>query len=103
MPANLVSILIPVYNCRDWLGRTIDSALAKSWPNCEVIALDDRLDRRQLGILQQYRGRIRIERAQRNPGQNAARNLLTSMSRGDVASLPRCRRRTDADKRLRRR
>jgi glycosyltransferase involved in cell wall biosynthesis len=32
-----VSIVIPVYNGSDYLREAIDSALAQSWPNVEVI------------------------------------------------------------------
>ena len=30
---DLVSILIPAYNAAPWLGTTIESALAQTWPH----------------------------------------------------------------------
>lgn len=40
-PRPLVSIIIPVYNGADFLAEAIDSALAQTWPNTEVVVVDD--------------------------------------------------------------
>lgn len=80
--AELVSILIPVYNCREWVGRAIESALEQSWPNKEIIALDDVSTDGSWDVLQQWKGQIRVERASRNGGQNVSRNALTRLSQG---------------------
>ncbi len=37
----LVSVIIPVYNCQDFLGAAIESALGQSYKNTEIIVLDD--------------------------------------------------------------
>jgi len=37
----LVSIVIPVYNGADFLREAIDSALAQTWPNVEVLVVND--------------------------------------------------------------
>ena len=37
----LVSILIPCYNAERWIARAIESALAQTWSNKEVIVVDD--------------------------------------------------------------
>lgn len=36
-----VSIVIPVYNGANFLADAIDSALAQTWPNCEVLVVND--------------------------------------------------------------
>ncbi len=41
---DLVSIVIPVFNGARLVGEAIDSALAQSWPNIEVIVVDDGSD-----------------------------------------------------------
>ena len=41
MPKDLVSIIIPVYNTEKTLYRCIDSALAQTYPNCEIVIVDD--------------------------------------------------------------
>jgi glycosyltransferase involved in cell wall biosynthesis len=37
----LVSILIPAYNAERWIADTIRSALTQTWPNKEIIIVDD--------------------------------------------------------------
>ena len=78
----LVSILIPVYNARPWVAQAIESALAQTWPNKEVIVLDDGSTDGSIEVIQPYAGRVRVESA-KNGGQNVSRNRLTAMSRGD--------------------
>ena len=41
MKSILISIIIPVYNTELTLARCIDSALAQTYKNCEVIIVDD--------------------------------------------------------------
>ena len=78
----LVSILIPVFNTRQWVGAAIDSALAQTWPDTEVIVLDDGSTDGSLDVVRAYAGRVRIH-TQSNGGQNVSRNRLTEFSRGD--------------------
>jgi len=37
----LVSILIPAYNSSDWIAETLQSAVEQTWPNKEIIVVDD--------------------------------------------------------------
>ena len=78
----LVSILIPVYNCRDWVVRAIESALAQTWSRKEIIVLDDGSTDGSIEVIQKFNGRIRIETTE-NGGQNVSRNRLTALSRGE--------------------
>ena len=41
MMAALVSILVPAYNSERWIAETIKSALNQTWPNKEIIIVDD--------------------------------------------------------------
>ena len=41
METPLISIIIPVYNTEKTLARCIDSALAQTYKNCEVVIVDD--------------------------------------------------------------
>jgi glycosyltransferase involved in cell wall biosynthesis len=36
-----VSIIVPVYNGSNYMREAIDSALAQTWPNTEVIVVND--------------------------------------------------------------
>jgi glycosyltransferase involved in cell wall biosynthesis/peptidoglycan/xylan/chitin deacetylase (PgdA/CDA1 family) len=77
----LVSILIPCYNAEAWIGQAIDSALVQSWPNKEVIVLDDGSTDRSLEIVRSFGDRIRWESGP-NRGGNSARNRLLKLSNG---------------------
>src|SRR5438034_12945 len=78
----LVSILIPCFNARLWVGQAIESALAQTWTNKEIIVLDDGSTDGSLEVIRRYTNRIQIA-TQPNGGQNVARNHLTRLSRGD--------------------
>jgi glycosyltransferase involved in cell wall biosynthesis len=41
MSTPLVSILIPCFNAGRYIGATLDSALSQTWPNTEVVVVDD--------------------------------------------------------------
>jgi glycosyltransferase involved in cell wall biosynthesis len=79
----LVSILIPVYNAQPWVSRAIESALNQTWPRVEVIVLDDRSTDGSWEAVSAWAGKVRVERATKNGGQNVSRNHLTSMSQGE--------------------
>lgn len=81
MPDPMVSAVIPAYNGERFLRQAIDSALAQTYPNFEVIVIDDGSTDSTPEILSQYGRNIRVLR-QENAGQAAARNLGISRSAG---------------------
>jgi glycosyltransferase involved in cell wall biosynthesis len=78
----LVSILIPCYNAERWIAQAIDSALAQTWPEKEVIVVDDGSTDRSLQIIRGFDGKIRWETGL-NRGANVARNRLLELARGE--------------------
>ena len=78
----LVSILIPCYNAERWVARAIESALGQTWPNKEVIVVDDGSTDDSLKVIRSFDGQIRWETGA-NRGGNAARNRLLELARGD--------------------
>ncbi|MGD1030238.1 MAG: glycosyltransferase family A protein [Opitutaceae bacterium] len=79
----LVSILIPCRNAGPWLARTLESALAQTWPRTEIILVDDGSDDDSRAIAARFEARgVRIV-AQGNRGASAARNTAIAGSRGD--------------------
>lgn len=78
----LVSILIPCYNAERWVARAIESALAQTWRNTEVIVVDDGSTDDSLKVIRSFDGKIRWETGP-NRGGNAARNRLLQLARGD--------------------
>ena len=41
MTEKLISIITPTYNCGKFIARTMDSALAQTYKNWEMIIVDD--------------------------------------------------------------
>jgi GT2 family glycosyltransferase len=78
----LVSILIPCYNAERWVAQAIESALAQTWPNKEVIVVDDGSTDGSLIEIKKFDGCIRWETGP-NRGGNVARNRLLELSNGE--------------------
>src|SRR6266581_2015651 len=78
-----VSIRIPAYNAEEWIGDTLESALAQTWPRKEIIVVDDGSRDRTVAIAQRFASeKVRVI-SQRNQGAAAARNAAFSHCRGD--------------------
>ncbi|MCG8404205.1 MAG: glycosyltransferase, partial [Phycisphaerales bacterium] len=78
----LVSILIPCFNNEDFVAEAIDSALAQTYPNIEVIVIDDGSTDGSAKLLASYGDRIRWKTVA-NGGACAARNEALRMSHGE--------------------
>jgi len=72
---DLVSVIIPIYNCERFLEQSINSVLNQTWNNIEVIVIDDGSTDNSLAILKKYSNRIKIL-TQSNQG------LATSLKNG---------------------
>lgn len=83
MSTPLVSIIIPVYNAEKYLAEAITSALAQTWPNKEIIIVDDGSTDRSLEIAQQFDDKIIKIRQQANSGAAVARNYGLEQSTGE--------------------
>lgn len=78
----LVSILIPCYNSEQWIGHAIESALDQTWPNKQVIVLDDGSTDNSLDVIRRYESRLRWESGP-NRGGGYARNRLLELAGGE--------------------
>ena len=79
----LVSILIPAYNSREWIADTLRSAIAQTWPNKEIIVVDDGSTDQTLAIARQFESDTVHVFTQKNQGAAATRNTAFSLSHGD--------------------
>jgi len=77
----LVSVIVPVYNREHCIKRAIDSVLAQSFRDFEVVVVDDGSKDGTAGILKSYGESIRLIR-QENAGVSAARNTAIRAARG---------------------
>jgi glycosyltransferase involved in cell wall biosynthesis len=78
----LVSILIPCYNARQWIGDAIRSALGQTWPNKEVLVVDDGSTDDSLSVIRSFGSAIRFETGP-NRGGNVVRNRLLETAAGE--------------------
>src|SRR5262249_39603678 len=78
----LVSILIPCFNAEKWVAQAIESALAQTWAEKEVIVVDDGSTDGSLEIIRRFDGRIHWESGP-NRGANAARNRVLELAHGE--------------------
>ena len=79
----LVSILIPAYNAEPFIADTIKSALAQTWPEKEIIVVDDGSTDGTLSVAQRFASDETTVVTQKNQGASAARNKAYSLCRGE--------------------
>lgn len=81
----LVSIIIPAFNCDNFIAETIESCLQQTYSNIEVICVDDQSSDNTMGILntlaQEYEN-VTAAQMPRNSKPAAVRNLAINMARG---------------------
>ncbi|MEN6384986.1 MAG: glycosyltransferase family A protein, partial [Phycisphaerales bacterium] len=71
---NAISVIIPLYNKAKYISRAIDSVLAQTFKDYEIIVIDDESSDDGPVIVRKYgESRIKLFR-QRNAGPGAARN-----------------------------
>lgn len=85
MSENLVSIIVPAYNAERYLAVALESALAQTHANLEVIVVDDGSTDTSLSIARKIAERDRRVRvySQANAGVGAARNRAIAEAKGD--------------------
>jgi len=69
----LFSVVIPLYNKRDYIQRAVGSVLSQTWQNFEVIVVDDGSTDGSAEVIECLGRRVRVV-WQANAGEGAARN-----------------------------
>ena len=91
----MINVIIPSYNCRTTLSRTLSSLVAQTDPNFEVIVVDDCSTEDIKSIADDYRDKLRIVyiRNERNLGcgmsrqvgiDNATQKFITFLDSDDM-------------------
>lgn len=81
MSAPLVTVVIPNYNYARFLGQAIDSVLAQTFRDFEVLVIDNGSTDNSIDVLRGYGNRVRWI-GQENRGQAGSRNRGIEESRG---------------------
>lgn len=82
---DLISVIVPIFNVENYLSHCIDSLISQSYPNLEIILINDGSTDRSKEICESYLERDKrifyIEKE--NEGVSSARNLGLSLAKGN--------------------
>jgi len=81
-----VSVIIPVYNARDVIRATIDSVLAQTWEDHEIVVVDDGSKDGSADVVRAFGDQVRYIH-QENTGAAGARNRGIEESTGEYIAL----------------
>jgi glycosyltransferase involved in cell wall biosynthesis len=87
MIKDLVSVMMPAYNAEKYIGQAIDSVLIQTYPNWELIVVNDGSTDNTSLIVGQYKDpRIKLIN-QINGGEASARNTALKNMRGEFLAF----------------
>ena len=82
-PSPRVSVIIPAYNAADFIGQALESVLAQTYDDYEIIVVDDGSTDETQAVVEPYRDNIRYH-YQENQGVSLARNQGLALARGEL-------------------
>lgn len=85
-PAPLVTVIIPSYNCEEYIAETLASVLGQTLSDLEIIVVDDGSQDRTREIVAAHGGQVRLV-PQENSRVCAARNRGIAEARGRYICL----------------
>lgn len=84
MENDLISIIMPAYNAERYVGQAIQSCIEQSYPDFELIVVDDSSTDNTCEIVEGFRdSRVRLIRQDSNQGPGPARNRAIEVSGGE--------------------
>ncbi len=78
-----VSVIIPCYNAAGFIRRAVGSVLAQTYPDVELVIVDDCSPDDLRAALESYEGRYVFSRNQFNVGTSASRNNGAKLATGE--------------------
>lgn len=81
--SKLISIIIPCYNDFLYVEQSVNSALNQTYPNIELIVVDDGSNEETKTVLKRLEPKITKLIAQENQGQSKARNVGITAATGE--------------------
>lgn len=80
---DLVSIIMPNYNCEKYVSKTIRSVLAQTYTNWELLFVDDCSTDKSIEIVESFQdSRIKILKNEKNSGAAVSRNYALREAKG---------------------
>ena len=87
---NLVSIITPNYNCARFISQTIESVLAQTYSDWEMLIVDDCSTDGSYEIALEYAAkdsRIKVIRNEKNSGAAVSRNKAIEVAQGEFVAF----------------
>lgn len=81
----LISIIMPAYNCEDYVGEALDLVIKQTYQNWELIVIDDCSSDKTSEIIKDYLlrdKRIKYHKLDKNSGAAVARNKAIDLATG---------------------
>jgi len=78
-PNPLVSVIVPVYNCEEFLEACLESLMVQTYTNIEVVAVDDGSTDKSSDILERIAGEDRRIKVMRTPNRGLQSAWMTGV------------------------
>ena len=83
-----VSVIIPTYNCEDYIAQALESVFAQTYHNFEIILVDDASTDSTLEVARSFQdNRLKIVANKKNKGVSSARNCGIKQAKGNWIAL----------------
>ena len=83
----LITVSIPVYNCEKYIERSINSVLQQTYPNIEILLVDDKGNDSSSHIIKEiqskHKDKVRIVEHESNQGLSIVRNTGIDQAKGE--------------------
>ncbi len=87
-PPPLVSVLLPAFNHADYVHAAVESVLAQTCRDLELVVIDDASTDATWSVLQSFAdSRLRLQRHDANLGSHATLNELLGLARGTFIAI----------------
>lgn len=90
---SLVSVVMPLYNCENYVTEAIKSVVSQSYENWELIVVDDCSTDRSYSIVEDLvvdESRIKLHKMSKNNGVASVRNYATKEAAGKYIAFLDC-------------
>ena len=83
----LVSVIVPLFNAENYVAASIESVLAQTWANTELIVIDDHSSDNSLSIASTFVNQAVKVKKNKAQGAAAARNYGIELAKGDYVQF----------------